>query len=667
MGLFSFKKAAPEVNTEKKKKRRTKDTNQSQSFVVTDEVLIAYAQSDPIISAGVQVTVDNVAQGYSFKPQDDSDEAMSQMEQAEKLFYNDNFQDKIENITKSLVILADAFQEKRIWIDRGLVQMKTDIIDTASIKIKTNKDTGEVTGYAQVIDGTEKVQLSKNEVVHYRVNSFGSSHKGNSLIEAVLYSSALKKFIEKYNGSIFMNHKPRGVWMFPEEMGDDEFNENVKEIVDNKQKPHKDIFLKGSGVDFKSFDASKDMGFKEALQEARLEIVVGMLVPPIMIGIPEGSNRASADVELQSFDRRVASLQKSIQYKVDNELLKPLGFDKINFVLDKSSKRDEVRELERVNLMKGLITLNEARAELGLSELDEEEYPEANKLWADFAPVVSSEDSLPDEKAQDEQKDLEKSLDLKKKVESTKTIIEIPEVSLKEEEQVLAKFKDWNIKTKQKIREEVKKYSSLNKQINDPKGIVDAVKGAIDWQSLATLYSANIIKKYIESGEYAMNKFDRNFIPRKDELEFLESYNFDLIKNMEEKNVNTLTDILRRNILEGKSIDASTQELMTAMDRTRVDAERIVRTELNRANSQGSLAGMQSMPEDFGIKKYLIMVSDNRTSDISKALNRKYGTPEQAIPLDATFKVVVKGKKVEGKSTPFHINDRDTMAYVMSE
>ena len=65
-------------------------------------------------------------------------------------------------------------------------------------------------------------------------------------------------------------------------------------------------------------------------------------------------NKASADVELQSFDRRVAALQKSIQYKIDNELLKVLGFDLINFCFDKASKRDEVRELERVNLMKGI-------------------------------------------------------------------------------------------------------------------------------------------------------------------------------------------------------------------------------------------------------------------------------------------------------------------------
>lgn len=666
--LDIFRKAKPETTTKKKaRSKRTKDTNTSQAFVVTDDVLIAYAQSDPIISAGVQVTVDNICTGYSFKAKEDSDEAMNQKEEAEKLFYADNFLEKTKNIAKSLVILANGYQEKRIWIDQGKTNFKTDIIDTPSMKLKKN-DKGELIGYAQEIEGTEKVQLGVDDVVHYTANVFGSSLEGQSLISAVLYSSALKKFIEKYNGDVFANFKPRGIWTFPEEMGDEEYDQNVKEIVDNKTKSHKDIFLKGEGIKFTSFDAQKDMDFKNALSEARLEIIVGMLVPPIMLGIPEGSNKASADVELQAFDRRISALQKSIQYKVDTEILKPLGLDKISFVLDKASKRDEVRELERVTKMKGLVTLNEARKELGLPELDEDKFPNANMIWEDSSngstndymhDDESHDDYMHDEK-KDKAKDLEKSKKFKKSDEP-KVHIELNKITDADVNSTLQIFKKWNVESKSKIREEMSKFT---KKIKDPKEIVDAVKGTVDWTILAEAYSADIVKKYIESGDFAVGKLGRNYTPRADELEFLKNYNFDLIKSMESRNTDALTNTLRRNIIEGKSISDSTTEVMGIMDKTRVDAERIVRTELNRANSSGALAGMESMGDQIIIKKYLLIVSDKRTSDVSKAFSRKYGSSEKAVSLDTIFKVVVKGKTYSGKAPPFMPNDRDTLVFV---
>jgi hypothetical protein len=668
MGLFDrFKKAKPAPNKESKKSgKKSQDTCTSKSFVVTDDILIAYAQSDPIISAGVQVTVDNVCTGYSFKAKEDNDEATRQIEEADRLFYDDNFLEKIKNLTKSIVILADAYQEKRIWIDQGKTMFKSDVIDTPSMKIKKN-DKGELTGYAQEIDGTEKVKFGIDDVVHYTSNIFGSSLEGQSLISAVLYSSALKKFIEKYNGDVFSNFKPRGVWTFPEEMGEEEYDLNVKSIVDNKTKSHKDIFLKGEGIKFTSFDAQKDMDFKNALSEARLEIIVGMLVPPIMLGIPEGSNKASADVELQAFDRRIASLQKAIQYKVDTELLAPLGLDLISFVLDKASKRDEVREIERVTLMKGLVTLNEARKELGLPELDDEEFPEANMIWKDSTnesyPEDTSEESDDSGERSDDAQDLEKSMKFKKKVESEdkpKVHIELNPITDADVNSTLSIFKKWNTKSKSKIREEMSKFTKV---IKDPKEVVDAVKATVDWQILAELYSADIVKKYIESGDYAVGKLGRNFTPRADEIEFLKNYNFDLIKSMEDRNTDALTNTLRRNILEGKSTADSTVEVMGIMDKTRVEAERIIRTELNRANSNGALSAMESMGE-MNIKKYLLMVDDKVTSDISKIFNKKYGSAEQAIPLEDLFGIIYKGKKIEGKATPLHINDRDTLVFV---
>ena len=63
-------------------------------------------------------------------------------------------------------------------------------------------------------------------------------------------------------------------------------------------------------------------------------------------------------------------------------------------------------------------------------------------------------------------------------------------------------------------------------------------------------------------------------------------------------------------------------------------------------------------------KKYLFMTDDNRTSDVSRELNKKYGKEEQAITLDKPFEITVNNKNYSSLLTPIHINDRDIVLYL---
>ena len=89
----------------------------------------------------------------------------------------------------------------------------------------------------------------------------------------------------------------------------------------------------------------------------------------------------------------------------------------------------------------------------------------------------------------------------------------------------------------------------------------------------------------------------------------------------------------------------------------------IARKETTRAHSFGKLSAYQQS----GIKahKWLLWTDDHRTSEITKSLHRKYGSPEQAIPLNDNFKAQVKvGKKmvvIDQAAPPFHVNERDEL------
>ena len=92
-------------------------------------------------------------------------------------------------------------------------------------------------------------------------------------------------------------------------------------------------------------------------------------------------------------------------------------------------------------------------------------------------------------------------------------------------------------------------------------------------------------------------------------------------------------------------------------------AETIARTETSRALNQGKLQAMKASGEKAS--KYLIITYDNRTSEVSKAMGRKYGTDEKAIPLDKEFSVNVNGKTFSGQTPPFMPNDRDAIVFVL--
>lgn len=378
---------APEVTKYGKKS----DSSKQQDMKVNQNILRDYFLSDPVIRNAVQTNVDNVCAGYDFELLDDSKDAEDQKKQAEDLFYKDNHMEKWRNIQMCIEVYDDTFQEVQTYLKQGEIAYDSYILETPSVRIK-NKTDGEIDYYQQNLQGKEVAKIKPKDMIHYRFNAFGDRDYGLSAITTVLFSSAIRKFIDKYNASIFKNHKPRGVWLFPGEMPKDMYDDNVDSIIDGKNDPNKDLFLRGVGIDYKNFLDQKEVDFMRGYIEARNEILIGLGVPPIMMSLPEGSNKANGGAQLESYDRRVIAKQNSYAYKVNTEMLPKLGFDLIKFVCKKANKRDEERELNIANKMKGLATLNEVRKQIGLPEFDSAEYPKADQIWRDNVNEFGAEE-----------------------------------------------------------------------------------------------------------------------------------------------------------------------------------------------------------------------------------------------------------------------------------
>lgn len=653
-----FKKALPSTSKKTTKAGKRSDSSKKEDYSIDADILLAFFRSDPAISAATWTTTDNIVPGYDILPTDDSSEAEREVEEATQALEKNNWMQEMINIAANGVVFSNCYQEAHPFIMENQRQIKTYIMDTQTIKIvleEKGENSGEVKSYDQMIDGKKVASLDPEEVIHYMTNPFGDRDKGLSLVEACLFSAAVRKFIDKFNGSIFENHKPRGVWNFSTDMDDPTYNDNVDLIIEAKNHPNKDIFLRGEKdmIGFQSFLSQQDTAFREAYTDARDEILMAMRVPKfLLIG---GSNKAGGDVELQNFDRMIISRQTYYNKLVTSRLLKDImGFTKIKFVLQKANRRDEIRELEIMQKMSGIVTLNEARVQIGLPELDEDEFPQANQIW-NVGQSTSGVDSVDGQRdAEEPPKGFAKAL---KKNEE----IELKPVNLKTEAQTIALFTKWIKDLRNVAKKEIKESRIFEKQL-DPKNISDVLFASITADVLATNYTQAISNQFFSGMDQIGDHLGKNFQPNPEELKFLEDYNFDQVKDLSDKTQTRLRNILRRGLIDGKSTSAVTKEVMNELDITQRNAETLTRTELNRINSNGAMNAIKQSGLDA--KKYLLITRDDRTSQISKEFEKKYGTPEQAIAIDKTFKITLRGKTFEGLVPPFHPNDRDTPIFI---
>jgi len=177
--------------------------------------------------------------------------------------------------------------------------------------------------------------------------------------------------------------------------------------------------------------------------------------------------------------------------------------------------------------------------------------------------------------------------------------------------------------------------------------------------------AVEIRSAFMSGSEKAETEFDRNFVPDQEALNFLQNYNFNLIKNISNDLKENIRATIERGVLDGSGPATIARNLKPLLDGAENRAEAIARTELNRAQSQGELLATKQF--NPGSTKYLDIVEDSRTSPICKALNKKYGTSKQAIPLDQNFKVSVKvGKRtvvIDQDAPPFHVACRTGISF----
>ncbi|MFW6173396.1 MAG: phage minor head protein, partial [Elusimicrobiota bacterium] len=190
-------------------------------------------------------------------------------------------------------------------------------------------------------------------------------------------------------------------------------------------------------------------------------------------------------------------------------------------------------------------------------------------------------------------------------------------------------------------------------EVKDLHSLTRKLKEILSFNGLKGLTEKVIKHNFLKGWEEQEKKINRNFIPNKEAIQFIQNYTFDNIKDMGDEIANDLRAELERGIMNGEGIDKIKDRVQGVMKSSKSRAETIARTEVNRAQNTGSLQLMKNVDDEYD-KKWLAKI-DDRTSEICKELDG------QQVGINETF----KAKGWEGQNPPSHPNcfDKNTEVY----
>jgi len=210
-----------------------------------------------------------------------------------------------------------------------------------------------------------------------------------------------------------------------------------------------------------------------------------------------------------------------------------------------------------------------------------------------------------------------------------------------------------------KIKELIEKEIGKNKvqEIKALEDIAKAIKSILTFEGLKRISDVVIKNTFLKGWEDSEKQLNRNFLPNKEAIDFIQDYTFNNIKSMTEEIMTDLRQELERGIMAGEGIQKIKARVGKVFDVGENRAEMIARTEVARAEATGKDIAIKQSGEKF--KKKIIITHDARTSELCKRLEG------QTVGLYEKFKDKKTGE--EWDLNPFHVNCRSVVVYIRED
>jgi HK97 family phage portal protein len=362
-----------------------------------------YSNSPGAVQSVDRIKEAIVGSGYAIEPEDETKGTKKDLKTLMNFFDYPNPDETIEDIVQNGVINYLSlgnwfFEEVRTRKGDRIAEMYN--LDTTKMKILVDEEKRQagvniVKGYERTTETGSKIIYTEEEVTHIRRPDPKGSIWGRAVLEN--NEAILQLLIQAltYNINILRNGgRPPLQLILPEDSDENDADAVSAFWEKNYTGPE------NAGKTLVSFKGARaeplgitpqDMSYLNLLNFGIRQVSGQFGVPLILIGFPEGTNRATAsETRRQFYLNKIFPLRDAISKKLTREIIKE-GF-KINGwkITFKSAGLEESEATRRDTMTawgKGLMNWNEARIKIGL--------PPLNEGWAEnFFLLGSKNDAL---------------------------------------------------------------------------------------------------------------------------------------------------------------------------------------------------------------------------------------------------------------------------------
>jgi len=272
-----------------------------------------------------------------------------------------NFMLTLQNAMLQMQIYGNAYLEIN-----DLENMKFLPVDKMFVVVSTKTgDNGTILGYKQKIAGeSEAIDFKPDEIVHFKWNVESGLDGGfygiSDYRNAVSTLTKLLNFQEDMGGVINRHANPIIHWIVgsQDSPGTTEQISNFKGNLGDREAGGD--LITSWGVEAKTIATDLRMIQPDGiLKHLENQLIAAFQVPEIFVRGGESSNKATADVELQAFDRRVKAIRKVVTTYAEDLIFPKIsgvseGEDKVRIAWAEPSFETESKKAEMVkNLIAG--------------------------------------------------------------------------------------------------------------------------------------------------------------------------------------------------------------------------------------------------------------------------------------------------------------------------
>jgi len=325
----------------------------------------------PIVAAAIDITTEQVVQEFYFDgPGRKRLELFSDVHNLGVFFYR---------VCKMLLIHGNC------WVEcpkkgREIVELK--ILDPKTMTTFRSL-TGEVIGHAQNV-GASKVlwgstgdkgndaQYSErkkvDDIVHFKFNVIGSGKYGSSIIQPIV---PMLKTMESIQSDTRIIVQRYAAPILHAKIGDETnpaSSEDITMVKDAMQNIYSDTeFATNYLVDLKVLGfQGKALDLDPILNHVLSQVIAGLQVPPTLMGLATGTDKATAEVQLRSFGRHVKAVQRAIKIEFEDKIIidQGIGSEKDKLVWGPVEEREKQVDYDLIRgLVKdGIITAQKANS-----------------------------------------------------------------------------------------------------------------------------------------------------------------------------------------------------------------------------------------------------------------------------------------------------------------